>query len=151
MQFMHSARGADERKLFVGGLPWSFTDSMLFELFEPFGEVIDTRVVTDRETGQSRGFGFVLFEEVEAAAAAALAMNGKSVMKRTLRVNLTVPRVPEEGRSERRTVKPYGVKPADGVRGPRSYGWNYGEGVPGRAIMPFEPEDEEGAHRRSRF
>ena len=52
------------KKLFVGGLSWDTTDDGLREAFSPFGTVIEAKVVTDRETGRSRGFGFV--EEVEA-------------------------------------------------------------------------------------
>ncbi|MCA9604201.1 MAG: RNA-binding protein, partial [Myxococcales bacterium] len=47
------------KKLFVGGLAWATTDQSLYDAFTSFGEVTDAKVVTDRETGRSRGFGFV--------------------------------------------------------------------------------------------
>ncbi|HIQ57440.1 TPA: RNA-binding protein [Candidatus Gracilibacteria bacterium] len=59
-----------ETKLFVGSLPWGVSDEMLREAFEQAGVVISARVITDRETGRSRGFGFVEMETTEGAAAA---------------------------------------------------------------------------------
>ena len=47
------------KKLFVGGLSWNTADDGLREAFERFGEVTEAKVITDRETGRSRGFGFV--------------------------------------------------------------------------------------------
>jgi RNA recognition motif-containing protein len=74
------------KKLYVGNLPWSVDDGELQSLFSPMGEVISARVITDRETGRSRGFGFV--EMDDAGGARALSeMNGKDVGGRPLRVN----------------------------------------------------------------
>ena len=58
---MSYGRNDDENKLFVGGLSWETTSDQLREYFEAFGEVIQADVVTDQETGRSRGFGFVKF------------------------------------------------------------------------------------------
>lgn len=73
-------------KLFVGNLPWSVGDAELEALFTPHGEVQSARVINDRETGRSRGFGFV---EIEAANSADVirAVDGKEVDGRNLRVN----------------------------------------------------------------
>ncbi|KAG2267041.1 hypothetical protein Bca52824_074120 [Brassica carinata] len=64
-------------KLFVGGLSWGTDDQSLREAFSNFGEVIDSKVIVDRETGRSRGFGFVNFPDESAANAAILEMDGK--------------------------------------------------------------------------
>lgn len=74
------------KKLYVGNLPWGVDDSELESLFSPMGQVISARVITDRDTGRSRGFGFV--EMDDAGGVRALAeMNGKDVGGRPLRVN----------------------------------------------------------------
>ena len=75
------------KKLFVGGLAWATTSESLHEAFSSFGEVSDARVVTDRETGRSRGFGFVSFEDDAAADAALQQMDGAELDGRQLRVN----------------------------------------------------------------
>lgn len=75
------------KKLFVGGLSWGTTDAALRAAFEEFGAVADARVVTDRETGRSRGFGFVSFDDPAAADAAMAQMNGATVDGRAIRVN----------------------------------------------------------------
>ncbi|MDP6943866.1 MAG: RNA-binding protein [Myxococcota bacterium] len=54
-------------KLFVGGLAWATTDETLRGHFQACGEVTEAKVITDRETGRSRGFGFVTFTDAEAA------------------------------------------------------------------------------------
>lgn len=73
-------------KLFVGNLPWSVRDKDLEDIFSPHGEVQTTRVVTERDTGRSRGFGFV---EMEAASIESVvdATNGLMVQGREIRVN----------------------------------------------------------------
>ncbi len=58
------------KKLFVGGLAWATTDDGLRQAFSDFGDVTDAKVITDRDTGRSRGFGFVSFATVEEADAA---------------------------------------------------------------------------------
>jgi len=74
-------------KLFVGGLPFATTDDELRELFAAHGEIVSARVVTDRETGRSRGFGFVEFAEDAAGKAAQQALNGSEVGGRTIKVD----------------------------------------------------------------
>ena len=73
-------------KVYVGNLPWSVTDASLESLFSPFGEVESAQVVTDRESGRSRGFGFVEMAAQHANAAIAK-LNGQEVDSRALRVN----------------------------------------------------------------
>ena len=73
-------------KLFVGNLPWSIGDVELERLFSTYGEVQSARVITDRDTGRSRGFGFVELD-TDDVAAAINAVNGREVDGRPLRVN----------------------------------------------------------------
>jgi len=75
------------KKLFVGGLSWGTDDAGLRNAFEAFGEVTDAKVITDRETGRSRGFGFVTFSDDAAADEAMQKMDGSSLDGRNLRVN----------------------------------------------------------------
>ena len=74
-------------KLFVGGLSWGTTDATLRQAFEPYGNVLEARVVLDRETGRSRGFGFVSFSTDAEAKEATEKLNGATVDGRTIRVN----------------------------------------------------------------
>jgi cold-inducible RNA-binding protein len=74
-------------KLFVGGLAWATDDAKLREAFASFGEITEVKVVSDRDTGRSRGFGFVTYAS-EADAQKALAMDGKELDGRTIRVDL---------------------------------------------------------------
>ncbi len=75
-------------RLFCGGLAWATTTEDLQEAFEPFGEIVDAKVVSDRETGRSRGFGFVTFSTDEAAATARESMDGATLGGRTIRVDV---------------------------------------------------------------
>lgn len=79
------------KTLFVGNLPWATTSEDLTELFSQYGEVIAARIATDRETGRSRGFGFVEMP-TEAAEAAIAALNGYNYGNRPLTVNEAKPR-----------------------------------------------------------
>ncbi len=73
-------------KLFVGNLPWSVSDDDLARVFSPHGEVQSARVITDRDTGRSRGFGFVEID-VDDVAAVIRATDGQDLNGRPLRVN----------------------------------------------------------------
>lgn len=75
-----------EYKIFVGGLSWDTDDSALWEAFKQFGEIPFCRVVCDRETGKSRGFGFVSFTDPEARSKAIAEMNEKELDGRWLKV-----------------------------------------------------------------
>ena len=74
-------------KIYVGNLPWRATDAQLTQLFSAHGEVTEARVVTDRETGRSRGFAFVSMTSADAARAAIAALNGHTLEGRALVVN----------------------------------------------------------------
>ena len=75
------------KKLFVGGLSWGTDDYSLRQAFEAYGEVTEAKVITDRETGRSRGFGFVTFANTDDGEAAIAEMDGKDLDGRTIRVN----------------------------------------------------------------
>ncbi|MEX1281019.1 MAG: RNA-binding protein [Acidimicrobiia bacterium] len=77
--------------LFVGNLPFTTTDAELHRMFEPYGTVDSARVITDRETGRSRGFGFVEMPD-EAANAAIEALDGSDIGGRNITVNEARPR-----------------------------------------------------------
>ena len=78
--------------IYVGNLPWSFKDDSLRELFEEHGEVADAKVIVDRMSGRSRGFGFVEMTNGEEAGAAIEALNGYDAEGRELKVNEAKPR-----------------------------------------------------------
>jgi RNA recognition motif-containing protein len=84
-------------KIYVGGLPYAATDSQLTTLFATHGTVESARVVTDKFTGQSRGFGFVEMSSSEEATAAITALNGSQMDGRTLTVNEAKPMEPRSG------------------------------------------------------
>ncbi len=80
------------KKLYVGGLPYSVTDEQLSELFEAHGTVESAKVITDRYTDRSRGFGFVEMGTQAEAEAAIQALNGSELDGRSLTVNVSKPR-----------------------------------------------------------
>ena len=86
-------------RLFVGGLPFSTTDDELQSLFAAHGTVASARVITDRETNRSKGFGFVEFENDDEGKAAEKALNNSELGGRTITVNEARPR---EERAPRR-------------------------------------------------
>ena len=79
-------------KIYVGNLPYSVTDSSLESNFAEFGSVASAKVMMDRETGRSKGFGFVEMANAEVAQAAITALHGMSVDGRSIVVNLARPR-----------------------------------------------------------
>ncbi len=74
-------------KIFVGGLAWATTSEGLQAFFETCGRITEAKVITDRETGRSRGFGFVTFENADDCAKAIAEMDGRDLDGRALRVN----------------------------------------------------------------
>lgn len=84
------------KKLYVGNLGYGVTDSELTKMFEPHGTVQSAQIVMDRDTGRSKGFGFVEMNTEQEAQAAMNALNGKDSGGRALTVNEARPR--EEGR-----------------------------------------------------
>jgi cold-inducible RNA-binding protein len=85
------------KRLFVGSLSWNTDGNGLRAAFERFGTVEDAKVIEDRETGRSRGFGFVTFTEESAAQTAIEEMNGAELDGRTLAVNEAQERAPRGG------------------------------------------------------
>lgn len=84
--------------IYVGNLAYSTTDEALKNAFTEFGEVTSARVVTDRMSGRSKGFGFVEMPDNTQAQAAIDALNGKELDGRTLRVNESLPKPPRDDR-----------------------------------------------------
>jgi RNA recognition motif-containing protein len=84
-------------KIYVGGLPYSTTEQQLSDLFAAYGTVASARVITDKFTGQSRGFGFVEMSSDSEAQAAITALNGTQFGGRTLTANEARPQEPRSG------------------------------------------------------
>jgi RNA recognition motif-containing protein len=79
------------KSIYVGNLPFNASEKELRDLFSPYGDIASVRLVTDKETGRSRGFGFI--EMAESGAASAIeALNGKDLEGRALRINEAQPR-----------------------------------------------------------
>ena len=90
-----------EKRLFVGNLPYSVSDEDLEASFADHGTVVSAVVIRDRDSGRSRGFGFVEMESEEMAEAAVQAMDGSEIDGRRLRVNEAQPK--SESRQQRRS------------------------------------------------
>lgn len=99
------------KKIFVGNLSWKTTDEQLAAHFEAFGQVVSAKIVTDKTTGRSKGFGFVEMADEESANNAIRELNGKPLVDRPLRLSLAQ----ERERTERREREPRG----DYSSGPR--------------------------------
>ena len=82
-------------RLFVGNLPWSIGDDELRDLFSEFGEVTDSKVINDRETGRSRGFGFIEIDD-DGGEAAIKSLDGSEQDGRDIRVNVAEERKPRD-------------------------------------------------------
>lgn len=78
--------------IYVGNLPWQTTSDDLYDLFSPYGQVVKSQIITDRESGRSRGFGFVEMANEPEALAAIEAMNNNLYNGRPLTVNIAKPR-----------------------------------------------------------
>lgn len=91
-------------KIYVGNISWSTTDQQLAEDFSSFGTITEAKVVMDRETNRSKGFGFVTFESDEAAEKAITTMDGQSVGGRNIRVSV----------AQDRPRQPRGTRDGDG-------------------------------------
>ena len=86
------------KKLYVGNLTYGVSDSDLQQMFEPFGTVQSAQIIMDRDTGRSKGFGFVEMGSDQEAQAAIQGLNGKEVGGRSLTVNEARPRTEGGGR-----------------------------------------------------
>jgi|SRR5579864_7735097 cold-inducible RNA-binding protein len=89
------------KKLYVGNLTYGVTDSALEQMFAAFGTVQSAQVIMDRDTGRSKGFGFVEMKSDQEAQAAIAGLNGKEVEGRALTVNEARPRTEGGGRGGR--------------------------------------------------
>ncbi|KAI4296311.1 hypothetical protein L6164_036279 [Bauhinia variegata] len=81
----------EEYRCFIGGLAWSTSDRKLKDAFEKFGKLVEAKVVVDKFSGRSRGFGFVTFDEKKAMEDAIEAMNGMDLDGRTITVDKAQP------------------------------------------------------------
>ncbi len=86
-------------KLFVGSLAWTATDDDLAQFFSAAGTVVSAKVIVDRETNRSKGFGFVEMSSDEEAKAAVDTLNGKDLAGRPVAVSEARPQAPREDRS----------------------------------------------------
>jgi RNA recognition motif-containing protein len=98
------------QKLFIGGLPFSTSTEELRHLFNQVEGLKSVDVVTDRDTGQSRGFGFAEMETAEAAEEAVRKFNGYALGGRTLKVELAKPSVPRSSGGGRSGGGSYGAR-----------------------------------------
>lgn len=85
------------KKLYVGNLPYSVSDENLAEVFGQFGTVESARVVTDRDSGRSKGFGFVEMSSDDEATTAIEKLNGTEMSGRNMNVSEAKPMAPREG------------------------------------------------------
>lgn len=90
-----------QKKLYVGSLPYTTTEEELHEIFSPYGEVLSVRIISDRMTGRSKGFGFVEMAIGDEADKAVAELNGASLKGRTLIVNEARPEEKRESRGPR--------------------------------------------------
>ena len=107
-------------KVYVGGLPYSATEAEVETLFAEHGTVESARVITDKYTGQSRGFGFVEMSTPEEAQAAISALHSTEMGGRTLTVNEAKPMAPRSGGGGGFGGGGGGGRGGDGNRGRRS-------------------------------
>ena len=85
------------KKLFVGGLSWDTTDDGLRQAFASYGEITEAKVITDRDTGRSRGFGFVTFAQDDDAKTAISKMDGTNLDDKTIKVSEAQEKSPRGG------------------------------------------------------
>ncbi len=114
----------NNKKLFVGNLPFSATEDQLRDMFGQYGEIVDVKLISDRMTGRSKGFAFVEFADEASAQAAIEGTNGKDMGGRAIVVNVARPPAPREDRGPRRD---FGGGSRGGFGGGRGgYGGNRG-------------------------
>lgn len=88
---------SQNKKLYVGSLPYSLTEEELKEIFLPYGSVVSARIITDKMTGKSKGFGFVEMDSEESAQRAIDERHGSDLGGRTLIVNIAHPEQKKSG------------------------------------------------------
>ena len=119
------------KNLFVGNLPFTATEDELRDLFSAFGEVQQVRIMTDRDTGKSRGFAFVEMTDDAAAAKAVTDLNGKELGGRALTINEARPKPERRGG--------FGSGGGGGFGGKRRGGGGGGRGGSHGQFSPREP------------
>ena len=82
--------------IYIGNIPFSATADDLRQLFEPYGEIETVKLITDRDTGRPRGFGFVVMPKAHEAKAAISGLSNTSIAGRLLRINEAKPRQPRQ-------------------------------------------------------
>lgn len=107
------------KKLFVGNLPFSTTEDTLYAMFKTHGEIVSANLITDKMSGQSRGFGFVEMSNDEEAAAAIEKMNGSTVEGRNIVVNEAKPKGDKRGGENKRFSRGNKGKHGGGYSGGR--------------------------------
>jgi len=114
--------------IYVGNLSYDMTELELRELFEQFGTVSRASIISDRDTGRSKGFGFIEMAEKSEGERAIEELNGQDVVGRKLNVNEARPREPRTGGGERRGGGGYGGerRGGGGYGGERRGGGGYG-------------------------
>jgi RNA recognition motif-containing protein len=98
----------EENRLYVGGLPYDYSDAQLRDMFSQAGNVVSVNIISDKFSGRSKGFGFVEMSSTEEAQKAIQMFNGKEIDNRKITVNIARPREEREsgrgqGRSDRRS------------------------------------------------
>ncbi len=127
--------------LYVGNLLFDVTESELKELFEPFGQVTEIRLIMDKFSGKSKGFGFIEMPSKDEAQKAIEALNGKDVKGRPMTVNEAKPKVERGGRG--------GYGGGGGGRGRGGFGGGGGRG--GRERGGFGGRENRGFGARDRY
>ncbi|MBF0442437.1 MAG: RNA-binding protein [Oligoflexales bacterium] len=94
------------KKLFVGGLSWDTDDDGLKNAFDKFGVISEAKVIRDRMTGKSRGFGFVTFDLDDAAHSAISELDGTNLDGRVIKVNIAENKAPGGAQQKRRGFRP---------------------------------------------
>lgn len=91
---MDTQNAANPAKLFVGNLPYRISEDEIRQVFSEYGTVVDVRLISDRATGRSKGFGFVEMSSADEANKAVEGMHGKELQGRNLVVNVARPKAP---------------------------------------------------------
>ncbi|CAL5080099.1 unnamed protein product [Urochloa decumbens] len=118
-----AVRSMSSSKLFIGGISYGTDEHSLRDAFAGYGEVIEAKIIMDRETGRSRGFGFVTYTSTEEAAAAITGMDGKDLQGRIVRVSYA------HDRGSRAGGGGYGGGPYGGSGGYAGGGYNDGGNI----------------------
>jgi len=127
--------------IFVGSLPYRLEEADLKELFEAYGEVSSVKLISDRETGRSKGFGFVEMPDDEAAQKAIAGLNGAEVSGRSIAVSQAEERKPSTG-GDRRGGGGGGF--GGGNRGGGGYGGGSGGGSRGGSGGGYSKDNNRG-------